>query len=289
MIVGLETPDAGTITINGRQVMKDGADLVRRIGWMPDSYGSYKDMSVWEYLDFFARAYGLRGKEREKRLRSVMEFTELCDLAERETDALSKGMKQRLCLGRALIFDPELLILDEPAAGLDPKARLDFKHLIRILANEGKTIMISSHILSELESMCDTFLFIDRGTIIHDGDTNTIKRKTSEAIEINIHIIGTLEPFHEWCVLQQGVTLVERLPNGFRLSLLRADHTNDSTAEIQRAEFLNSVFRAGFSVSQFALHERNLEDAFVELVTKRNASHTNQESNENSPEKRSVI
>lgn len=273
MIVGLEVPDAGKITINGQEMMRNGTDLVRKIGWMPDSYGSYKDMSVWEYLDFFARAYGLTGKDREKRLQSVMEFTELSDLSEKDTDSLSKGMKQRLCLGRALIFDPELLILDEPAAGLDPKARLDFKHLIRILADHGKTILISSHILSELENMCDTFLFIDRGFIIHDGDTNTIKRTTIETVEVNIHMLGSLEPFHEWCVMQQGVNLVEKFPNGFRLSLMRTDTTTDSTAEVQRAQFLESVFRAGFSVSQYALHERNLEDAFVDLVTKRNSIH----------------
>jgi len=288
MIVGLEIPDAGRITINGREVMKNGADVVRKIGWMPDSYGSYKDMSVFEYLDFFARAYGLKGKERERRLESVMEFTELNDQAEKDTDTLSKGMKQRLCLGRALLFDPELLILDEPAAGLDPKARLDFKHLVRILAAEGKTILISSHILSELESMCDSFLFLDSGTIIHDGDTDTIKRTTMESIEVNIHLTGPLEPFHEWCIMQKGVSLVEKLQNGFRLSLLRSD-TSDLAFEILRAEFLSSVFRAGFSVSQYALHERNLEDAFVDLVTKRNSTHKITNKSEASPNHRSEI
>lgn len=127
--------------------------------------------------------------------------------------------------------------------------------------------------------MCDTFLFIDRGTIIHDGDTDTIKRTTTEAVEVNIHIVGSMEQFHEWCVLQQGITLVERLPNGFRLSLPHTNDKNDVTAEIQRAEFLSSVFRAGFSVSQYSLHERNLEDAFVDLVTRRNATHSNQNAN----------
>jgi ABC-2 type transport system ATP-binding protein len=280
MMVGLEIPDAGQITIDGREILKNGSDLVRKIGWMPDSYGSYKDISVWEYLDFFARAYGLKGKHREERLRSVMEFTELNSLADKDTDSLSKGMKQRLCLGRTLIFDPDLLILDEPAAGLDPKARLDFKHLIRILASEGKTVLISSHILSELENMCDTFLFIDRGIIIHDGDTSTIKRTTIESVEVNIHIVGPLESFHEWCVMQQGVSLVEKLPTGFRLSLIRDDSSTGSTEEVQRAEFLKSVFKAGFSVSEYSLHERNLEDAFVDLVTKRN-SITNKKSTHN--------
>ena len=168
ILATLDYPNSGEAKICGFDVVKHPVEVRKRIGWMPDHYGTYSNMTVLEYLDFFARALGYQGQERIDRIAEVLEFTDLTGLAHRLIDQLSKGMGQRLCLGRALIHDPEVLILDEPAAGLDPKARVELKHLIRILSQEGKTVFISSHILSELGEMCDSLLFINQGlSLIH--------------------------------------------------------------------------------------------------------------------------
>ena len=127
-----------------------------------------------------------------------MDFTDLSKLGDRLINKLSKGMGQRLCLGRALIHDPDVLILDEPAAGLDPKARVELKHLIRILAEEGKTVFISSHILSELGEMCDSLLFINNGKIIRHGSAESLKHGTDDATQVSVQVAGGIEKLEEW-------------------------------------------------------------------------------------------
>ena len=149
MMATLEMPTAGSIRICGYDVVNSPNEVRHRLGWMPDAYGTYDNTTVLEYLDFYGRAFGYQSAERRKRLEDVMEFADLSPIADRQMSTLSKGMAQRLCLGRTLIHDPAVLILDEPAAGLDPKARIEFKNLIRLLAARGKTIFISSHILTE--------------------------------------------------------------------------------------------------------------------------------------------
>ena len=178
VLATLDYPTMGQVEICGINVVNFPAKVRSLIGWMPDHFGNYEHMTVLEYLDFYARALGYAGKERQIRVQEVMEFADLIPLADRLSNKLSKGMTQRLCLGRALIHDPQVLIMDEPAAGLDPKARVELKHLIRILADEGKTIFISSHILSELGEMCDSLLFINNGRIVHHGDAESLKHGT---------------------------------------------------------------------------------------------------------------
>ena len=200
MLALLDAPQRGCVLYRGHNALENGARIRQKIGWMPDAYGAYEYMTVWEYLDFFSRAYGIPASERAERIQQVMEFTELINLAERYVDSLSKGMSQRLCLGRALINDPELLILDEPAAGLDPQARLHFKHLVRLMAKEGKTLLISSHILSELEDMCDSLLFIDEGKIVHHGGADTLHTESRGGTLVDILGSGDLERLHQWLV-----------------------------------------------------------------------------------------
>ncbi len=137
----------------------------RRLGFMPDSFGTYRDVNCQEYLDFFARAYGLIGRERIDRLAVGDGVHRHRGMADKPIRGLSKGMKQRLCLGRALIHDPAVMILDEPAAGLDPRARIHLRRMIRELADHGKTVLISSHILTELAEMCDSVGIIEQGKI----------------------------------------------------------------------------------------------------------------------------
>ncbi|MGE9269949.1 MAG: ABC transporter ATP-binding protein, partial [Verrucomicrobiales bacterium] len=181
ILASLDYPTMGVAEICGINVVHHPEKVRRLIGWMPDHFGNYDHMTVLEYLDFYARAFGYSGDERRSRVQEVMEFTDLIPLADRFSNKLSKGMTQRLCLGRSLLHDPQVLIMDEPAAGLDPKARVELKHLIRVLADEGKTIFISSHILSELGEMCDSLLFVNAGRIVHHGDAESLKHSTDAA------------------------------------------------------------------------------------------------------------
>ncbi|RYE39884.1 MAG: ABC transporter ATP-binding protein, partial [Hyphomicrobiales bacterium] len=164
---------------------------------------------------FYARALGYKGQERRQRIDEVMDFTDLVPLADRFSNKLSKGMTQRLGLGRALLHDPQVLIMDEPAAGLDPKARVELKHLIRVLAKEGKTIFISSHILSELGEMCDSLLFINNGRIIHHGDSETLRSGSDilGGVLYDVQVDGKPETIADWA-RRSGCRL--RRAGGFR-------------------------------------------------------------------------
>lgn len=259
MLVTLDIPDSGSIELCGLDALNFPSEVRRRVGWMPDAFGAYDMLSVEEYLDFSARALGFRGEERHRRVAEVMDFTDLGPLADRQMSKLSKGMSQRLCLGRTLLHDPQVLVLDEPAAGLDPQARQEFKSLMRLLAAEGKTIFISSHILSELGEMCDTLLFIHAGRIVHHGSSESLQGAEGAAALIDIQIAGDPETLARWVELSPGVTLVEMRKRGARVAV------EDGTPEAL-AELLRRMIRDGLPVSGFQREARKLEDAFVEMV-----------------------
>jgi ABC-2 type transport system ATP-binding protein len=261
MMVTLDLPDSGTIKVKGFDAVGYPNEVRKRIGWMPDAYGAYDFMDVSEYMDFFARAYGYTGKERELRVSEVMDFTELNPLADRPVKKLSKGQAQRLCLGRTLIPDPELLILDEPAAGLDPRARIEVKNLVRILASEGKTLFISSHILSELEQMCDDMLFISAGKIVHQGSSESLKVKEGHPVVVKVRLEGPTEKLEEWITFQEGVSLVEREKNGLRLKV-------DDASTDRLSRLLRKMVQEDFPVYGFEREDIRLEDAFVDLLSK---------------------
>jgi ABC-2 type transport system ATP-binding protein len=170
-------------------------------------------------------------------------------------------MGQRLCLGRTLIHDPEVLVLDEPAAGLDPKARIEFKNLVRLLAGHGKTIFISSHILSELGEMCDTLLFMDRGTVVHHGETETLRRGTATGgtCLVDITVDGPVAPLSEWLVLRPGWKLAEERRDGVRAEFASADPA-------QLAGELRRLITDNIAVTDFHRQDRRLEEAFVEML-----------------------
>ncbi len=161
----LDLPDTGDVFVSGRSILEEPRHARQKLGFMPDAYGAYANTTVADYLDFFARAYRLRGSARRETIERLVEFTSLGNLLAKETSALSKGMKQRLCLAKTLLNDPDLLILDEPAAGLDPRARIELRELVKALGGLGKAILISSHILTELGEMCDTVVVIEEGRI----------------------------------------------------------------------------------------------------------------------------
>jgi len=259
MMATLEHPDDGTIRIGGFDVLENPSEVRSKLGWMPDSYGAYENMTVLEYLDFFGRAFGYQEQERNKRVADVMAFTDLASLADRPIDKLSKGMGQRLCLGRTLIHDPEVLILDEPAAGLDPKARIEFKNLIRLLAARGKTIFISSHILSELGEMCDHLLFIDAGHIVHQGSTESLIDHHGLQTLLEIRVAGDPEVLTRWLEASGRYEVADRIKDGVRIRLTDPDPAF-------RADLLRRLILEGVPVSGFFKVERRLEEAFVDML-----------------------
>jgi ABC-2 type transport system ATP-binding protein len=261
ILATLDYPTMGTAEVCGINVVNHPSEVRKLIGWMPDHFGNYEHMTVLEYLDFYARALGYKGKERRRRVSEVMEFTDLVPLAERFSNKLSKGMTQRLGLGRALLHDPQVLIMDEPAAGLDPKARVELKHLIRVLAKEGKTIFISSHILSELGEMCDSLLFINAGRIVHHGGAEDLKRGSdgNGGVLYDVQVDGEPQAVSDWCVLQPQVEFLEGRKHGGRIRI----QTDDPA---KSADVLARMIKDGLRVVEFHREQRNLEDAFIDIL-----------------------
>jgi ABC-2 type transport system ATP-binding protein len=261
ILATLDYPTLGTAEVCGINVLNHPTEVRRLIGWMPDHFGNYEHMTVLEYLDFYARALGYKGKERRQRVQEVMDFTDLGPLAERFSNKLSKGNTQRLGLGRALLHDPQVLIMDEPAAGLDPKARVELKHLIRVLAKEGKTIFISSHILSELGEMCDSLLFINNGRIVHHGDADSLKKGSDSlgGVLYDVQVAGDPQVISDWCVLQEAVEFLESRKHGGRIRI----QTDDPA---RSADVLARMIKDGLRVTEFHREQRNLEDAFIDIL-----------------------
>lgn len=181
LLSGREEPDAGDVTYDGVSVVDYPERFAAQIGFMPDALPTATNWKVLPYLDFYARANGLVEPDRSARVREVMEFTRLGELADRRLAALSKGLKQRVSLARVLIPNPAILLLDEPAAGLDPRARIELRDDIRQLAAKGQTILISSHILTELEDMCDEVLILERGKILRSGAVAELEAHAASA------------------------------------------------------------------------------------------------------------
>ncbi len=224
ILATLDMPTAGDAFICGHSVIDDPDQVRRVLGFMPDSFGRYPNMDVVEYLDFFARAYGFKGAARRDAVDRVLVFTELRKLADKSITTLSKGMSQRLCLGRTLIHDPDVLVLDEPAAGLDPRARVELRELIALLATEmNKTVLISSHILTELGEICDSAAIIEAGEILASGTIEDIqrqrKRRKTEGEEhepettiLAARVLKDVEGLERWLLEQPFVTKVNAGP-----------------------------------------------------------------------------
>jgi len=263
ILATLDLPTYGDARIDGFSVVDDPDRVRRRLGFMPDYFGTYSNVNCTEYLDFFARAYGLAGTERKQALTRVMGFTGLDRLAEKPTRGLSKGMKQRLCLGRAMIHDPAVLILDEPAAGLDPRARIELREMIRALAADDKTVLVSSHILTELAEICDVVGIIEQGKLLAVGSVDDIlqARRQQGGQRLNgvrIRVLGGAKPVAQWMEDQEGYGNVRT--DG---DLLNYTHAADREAE---ADTLKALIEAGFRIAEFGSHNVSLEDVFLEVT-----------------------
>jgi ABC-2 type transport system ATP-binding protein len=259
VLATLDLPTAGDAFVDGFSVVNDPDRVRRRLGFMPDYFGTYANVNVREYLDFFARAYQLRGAERVKAIEHVMEFTKLDGLAEKPTDGLSKGMKQRLCLGRALIHDPAVLVLDEPAAGLDPRARIELREMIRDLANRGKTVLISSHILTELAEICDVVGILEKGRLAAVGSVEEIQKQgQSPQNVVEVRLLDGTTTLAQWLQRHEDVGEIQQEGR-----LVRFLHAGRPEAE---AALLKEMIDAGFRIVAFGSRRRSLEDVFMQVT-----------------------
>ena len=258
ILATLDMPPPGDALVGGYSVVRQPRDVRQITGFMPDYAGVYALTTVEEYLDFFARSYGLRGAARRTAVANIIEFMALGDLRHRFVDTLSKGLTQRVALGRAIIHNPHLLILDEPAANLDPRARIEFRTLIRELAADGKTILLSSHILTELTEMCDTVAVIERGRILATGTVREILEGVRQRRVLSLRLAGPDDRIERFLLEQPGVVNVHEA--GGRLQFEFDGGDGDQVALIGR------LIAAGFPILEFSAHRAGLEDLFIEIT-----------------------
>ncbi len=254
----LDLPDHGDVFVDGVSVIEEPRLARSKIGFRPDSYGAYAHPTIREYLDFYARAYGLRGKARAKTLAQVLDFTSLTALDEKLINSLSKGMKQRLCLAKTLLPDPSVLILDEPAAGLDPRARVELRELVKALGSMGKALLISSHILSELAEMCDGIAVIESGKLLANGSVDQIHKSLQPHLSIYLRTLGSLDEAHKALLEEPSVSNVRPMREG-----LAFDFEGDDAAT---AELLARLVARGIRPVEFAGQQVRLEDLFMSLT-----------------------
>lgn len=258
IVATLELPDTGEVLIDGVSAIQDARAVRGSIGFMPDAYGAYGATTVIEYLDFFARAHGLRGKDRKRTMMSVIDFTALQPLVHKDIDALSKGMKQRLCLAKTLLHDPSLLILDEPAAGLDPRARVELRELVTALADTGKAVLLSSHILTELSEVCDTVAVIEAGKLMAKDSVHEMTRARGASIQVALRVLGDVESARLAVAESRGTDAVRLEGDAVVFA-----YSGDDTA---RAELLADLMRRGLRPVDFAARSTNLEDVFMSVT-----------------------
>lgn len=252
--------DSGSATIDGHDVATDGPAIRRLIGYMPDFLGVYEDLTVDEYLQFFAAAFRIPRKQRRATIDGVLELTDLTDKRRSPVDGLSRGMTQRLGVARVLIHDPKVLLLDEPASGLDPRARIEMRTLLAELGRMGKSIMISSHILTELAELCSTIGIIEKGQLLFSGSLEDAYRKASLGDRVRITIEGGLD-------IEKAEQVLEGDPRITRVSSNGRTITVDLTPDTQSRHFIiEKLSAAGALIGAFRPEEARLEDAFLRLT-----------------------
>jgi ABC-2 type transport system ATP-binding protein len=277
IIATLDVPNSGEVLLDGKSVV-DHPDAARPLlGYMPDRYGTYEDMTVFEFLDFFARAHGLKATERRERVDSVIRFTGLEPLAGKLTSELSKGMKQRVALGRTLLHDPKLLVLDEPADGLDPRARIELRELLKALAQQGKGVLISSHILTELSEICDSCAIIEQGRLLATGPVQEILARTAGSApwaELLVKIWAgpgddATMARAERLLLEQPLVTRVAVEGAFlrvRLELAAGAAPTPGWVDEVSARLIWAMVGAGLPVCSVKTHELDLEDAFMTVT-----------------------
>jgi ABC-2 type transport system ATP-binding protein len=258
ILATLEEPTEGDAFLDDLSVVEDPEKTHRLVGYVPDSLPSHRDISVHEYLDFFARAYGIKGSKRRQVVEGIEEFTNLTGIREKHINALSKGMKNRVSVARALVHDPPVLIMDEPAAGLDPRARIELREVLKELSVQGKAILISSHILTELAEICTGAIFIERGRLLRAGTIEQILAEDSPHRTLIIRLLDRVEELRRrlWQTPHvEGVSLNgERLEVGF----IGGDEAC--------AKLLAELVKDDFPIVEFRLERAGLEEIFMNVT-----------------------
>ena len=257
-LVTLLPPSGGAASINGFDVVREVTDVRRSIGYMPDSFGVYNGMRVWEFLDFFSVAYGVRRKHRQRLIGDVLALVDLQHKRDDFVNALSRGMKQRLCLAKTLVHDPPVLILDEPASGLDPRARLEMKELLKELRTMGKTILISSHILTELADCCNSVGIMERGELLTSGPIAEILKVMSDHRRITIQVLTRPDEADRWLGHHPRINGVEREGSTIRLEF---SGTDEDLAGVS-----DELFRRGHRPLWIGEDRPSLEAIFMKLT-----------------------
>jgi len=263
ILATLLAPTAGEALVCGIPVMEDPIEVRRRIGYMPDFYGVYDDLRVWEYLDFFARCYGVPAAQRVTMIGELLDIVGLREKRNAYVEALSRGMRQRLCLAHTLVHDPQLLILDEPASGLDPRARVEMREILRTLREMGKTILVSSHILPELAELCTSVGIIDHGRLLRSGRIDEIERSLRATALLRIDLLSDPAAATEWLGTDGRVGDVLQVsgPDG----AARLEIPFDGPPEAQ-AELLRTMVDAGHVVVGFSQATSGLEEIFLKVT-----------------------
>jgi len=258
ILATLMLPTSGVAKVGGYDVTRHPKEVRKRIGYMPDFFGVYDQLKATEYLHFYGASYGIPRAEREQLIPQLLELVNLTDKEDTYVDSLSRGMKQRLCLARCLVHDPEVLILDEPASGLDPRARIEMREILKELKLMGKTIIISSHILPELAEMVDEIGVIEHGEMVAQGKVSDIQNRLRVKKVIHIR------------TLERGEELAEKLRDEPLVSSVLTDntgvHVHYSGDDVQQSELLRKVISWEIPIVSFQEAQSNLEDVFLEIT-----------------------
>lgn len=260
ILATLLQPTKGDALINGKSVRNEPHEVRKQIGYMPDFFGVYDQLKADEYLDFYGASYGIPAKEREKLIPELLELVNLTHKRYEYVDLLSRGMKQRLCLARALIHNPSVLILDEPASGLDPRARVEMRDILKQLKSMGKTILISSHILPELAEMCDEIGVIDGGQLVAYGSVAEIHEQLQNERPVSVHLLGDMTGFISFIEEQpfvSNVTVDERR------SLVKFSYRG---SDEEQMALLKTAILNDLPIITFSQAETDLEDVFMEIT-----------------------
>lgn len=258
ILTGLLLPDGGSVTVDGADVIKEPDKVTEKIGYVPDFFGVYDNLKVSEYMELFAACYGLYGLNARRRVETLLDQVGLGEKEEYYVDGLSRGMKQRLCLARALIHNPSILIMDEPTSGLDPRTRYEFKEILKELREQEKTVVISSHILSELSEICTDIGVVEQGKMVLEGSMDDILSQINVRSPLMISVYRNREkalailkdnPYAETITIRQNDIMV-----GF---------TGDREEE---AVLLQQLIQAGVMICGFMRERGNLESVFMQIT-----------------------
>lgn len=260
IIAGLLPADGGEIYVDGIDALKDNKKLKEKIGYMPDFFGSYENLKVIEYMEFYASIYGIVGKESKDLIMDLLELVNLEEKKDAYVDGLSRGMKQRLCLARSLVHNPELLILDEPASGMDPRSRFEMKGILKNLKDMDKTVIISSHILSEMNEICTSVGIIEEGNLIYSGSINNLLSRMSSNNPLKIIVRDKVK--ESKVILSELPYITNIKENSKELTVFF------NGGEIEISNTIKALVLKDIPIISFTQVSENLEDVFIKITEK---------------------